>query len=123
MHLSYTAGEAVISTVENDSTVLTQGFHQPNYVVTALEYTFLPGAVSVFPNPTSALLNVRLAGLPMENVTITLFDPAGRLMLTAKMDADLWQTNLADWPGGCYWLRVSDAKTRQSGSFKIFKSN
>ncbi len=123
MHVQYTIGEALITTMENDSTMLSQGFHQPALVVTALEDNFLPGTVTVFPNPTDALLNVRLAGIRLENITIALFDLTGRLLLTSSVGAELWQTNLADLPGGYYLLTVTDTRANQSNSFKIFKAN
>ena len=123
MQVSYTAGEAFVTTLANDSTVLTQGFHQPPLVVTAIAEGFLPGTVLAFPNPTPGLLNVRLTDVPLEHITITLCDQAGRQMLTAQAAADLWQTDLTHWAGGYYLLRVTDTQTNQSNSFKIFKSN
>ena len=123
MNLNYTAGEAVISTVENNSTALTQGFHQPYFVITAIEETFLPRAVMVFPNPTAAILNVQFEGVKLENIRISLFDPAGRSMLTSTVNANIWQTELSGLAGGYYLLTVTDTETKQFNSFKIFKSN
>ena len=123
MTISYTAGEAFVTTLDNGSIVLTQGFHQPSLVITAIRESFLPGSISVFPNPTAAVLNVRLEDLDLENITISLFDQAGRNILATSVDVKIWQTDLSNLPGGYYLLRVTDLKNDQSNSFKIFKSN
>lgn len=123
MNVQYTVGETSVTTVENDSTLLTQGFHQPNLTVTALEAAFLPGTLTVFPNPTAGVINVQFADIPLENIVIVLFDLAGKQLLTAQANADRWQADLSDWAGGYYLLRVTDTVTKQSNSFKIFKSN
>ncbi|MFN0034268.1 MAG: T9SS type A sorting domain-containing protein [Saprospiraceae bacterium] len=123
MNLQYTAGEAFVTTIEDNGSALTQGFHQPCLVVTSVEETFLPGAVTVFPNPTAAIVNVRFADIKLENLRISLFDAAGKSILTSSVHAELWQTDLSGLAGGYYLLKVTDLETHQSNSFKIFKSN
>ena len=123
MNINYTVGEAFVTTIENDGDALTQGFHQPYLVVTVVEETFLQGKVMVFPNPTAALLNVKFADIKLENLRISLFDPAGKSILTSTVNADIWQTDLSGLAGGYYLLMVTDREKNQTNSFKIFKSN
>jgi Secretion system C-terminal sorting domain len=123
MTISYTVGEAVISTVENANTRLNQGFHQARYVVTALKETFPAGTVTVSPNPTSSILQVQLMGIAFDNIIISLTDVVGRSIITAKVTHTTWQTDLSDLANGYYLLIVEDTKTHTSNSFKIFKSN
>ena len=121
--LAYTVGEAVVATIQSGSTVLTQGFHQPQFITTAVKETFLPGAVEVFPNPTDALVQVRLKEISLENIVVALHDAAGRTVATAKTGSHLWQADLSVVATGCYWLTVTDTKTKQSNLFKIVKIN
>lgn len=123
MTISYTVGEAVVSTIENANIRLNQGFHQARYVVTALKETFPAGAVVVSPNPTSSILQVQLVGVDLNNITITLSDVLGRSLITSKVTNTTWQTDLSDWATGYYLLTVEDIKTQKSNSFKILKSN
>ena len=54
MILSWTIGEGVISTLGNDDTEITQGFHQPlivDVIPTSLEKGLLL-EIKAFPNPT-----------------------------------------------------------------------
>lgn len=123
MTISYTVGEAVVSTIENANTRLNQGFHQARYVVTALKETFPAGTVVVSPNPTSSILQVQLAGVELNNITITLSDVLGRSLITSKVTNTTWQTDLSSLASGYYLLTVEDTKAQKSNSFKIFKTN
>ena len=90
-------------------------------VVSAIQETFLPGTVRVFPNPTSSNLQVQLEGVELENITISLWDVLGRSIVIAKADAAIWQTDLSGLASGYYLLTVADLKNHQSNSFKILK--
>ena len=121
--VSYTVGEAFITTIEGSTIRLSQGFHQPRYTVTALKETFLAGQVKVFPNLTSSFLQVEFKDVTLENLDISLFDLAGRCILVAKPDRISWQTDMTNLHNGYYLLTVSDRTNAQSNSFKIVKSN
>ena len=121
--LAYTVGETVVATVQNGSAVLTQGFHQPQFVTTAVQEAFSPGMVEVFPNPTTSIVQVKLHEIGLENIVIALRDAAGRSIAISKTDTDLWQADLSAVASGCYWLTVTDTKTKQSNLFKILKFN
>jgi Secretion system C-terminal sorting domain len=123
MTISYTVGEAVISTIENANTRLNQGFHQARYVVTALKETFPAGAITVSPNPTSSILQVQLTGVDLNDIKITLSDVLGQQIKTSKVTTTTWQTDLSNLATGYYLLTVEDIKSHKSNSFKIFKSN
>lgn len=123
VNLNYTVGEAVVSTIKNNSITLNQGFHQPRYVVTAIAETFPEGAVKVFPNPTSAILEVQLKDIDLENITISLTDVAGRKINASKVRTANWQTDISGLADGFYLLKVEDLKNHKSNSFKILKSN
>ncbi len=123
MSISYTVGEAVVSTIENNAIKLNQGFHQPRYVLTAIKETFPEGAVKVFPNPTTSILEVQLEGIALENIQVSLTDVAGRNIADSKVYSTHWQTDISNLADGYYVLTVSDIKNLKSNSFKIFKSN
>jgi len=121
--LDYTVGEAFVSTIQNGSIILTQGFHQPLYKVSVLQEAFLPGTVNVFPNPVTALLHVQFKDVKPENMVISLFDLGGKIILTAQASGNNWQTDLSNLPGASYLLQVSDPATQCTSTFKIIKSN
>lgn len=121
IYLTYTVGESFIETIQNDRSVLTQGFHQPTYVTTVVRDPFLPGTITVFPNPTTAMLQVELKEMNLENIVLALYDALGKSITDAIPTAGRWQTDLSGLAGGSYFLRVTDTKTNQSSIFKILK--
>ena len=123
MHLDYTVGEAMVSTINNNRTTLNQGFHQARYVVTAVQEAFAPGTINVFPNPTSAMLQIEFKAIEFKNLRISLHDELGRSINTSKADAATWQTNLSGLGSGYYMLTVTDRKNLKTSSFKILKIN
>ena len=123
MEVSYSVGEAVVTTVEGDSVLLTQGFHQPSFAVTAIKKTFPPGAVTVFPNPTKDYLNVVFKGVSLKNIQILLFDVAGKIKSTAVVHADTWQIDFSQLAPGFYILVVTERGKGKLDSFKILKTN
>ncbi len=123
MYIDYTVGEAMISTVRNTTNTINQGFHQSTFVVTAVRETFEAGAVTVFPNPTTSILQIEFKTLELKNLRISLHDELGRSILTSKADAATWQTNLSGLGSGYYLLTVTDSKNLKTSSFKILKIN
>lgn len=111
--LSWTLGELVIATVESGSgdIVLTQGFQQSKLIIDAIQKNPELGVdVTVFPNPTSELININFSA-PLDGETdIYLNSADGRLVYTSKLlPGDLLkQINLQQYPGGTYILRLQN---------------
>lgn len=60
--VTYTAGEAVIQTLSSATIIVTQGFQQPFEAGVGLEEIELFDNLSLYPNPTNDVLNIRLDG-------------------------------------------------------------
>ncbi|MEZ4827496.1 MAG: T9SS type A sorting domain-containing protein [Bacteroidia bacterium] len=81
--LSYTAGETVTPTLitNNGMLILTQGFQQPDIrgnFVGVEDDIKLPVSYTIFPNPTTGVLNVALAADKSTVVKIDIYDMRGR---------------------------------------------
>lgn len=77
--LSWTLGEVMIDTYDNGSNILTQGFHQTNLTVTAIDEAVSDIRLSLYPNPTSEFLNIEL-GNNEKDINIQMYDMSGKLM-------------------------------------------
>ncbi|MCF8462249.1 MAG: T9SS type A sorting domain-containing protein [Flavobacteriales bacterium] len=120
--LSWTIGEPVINTHDNGSNILTQGFHQPDITVTGIHETEMAlEGVSVYPNPTDQLLNIRLEG-QQNDVTLGLYDSAGRMVLSDELTSGstLSQLSLTGIANGTYLLRLV-TKAGLQATFNIQK--
>jgi len=111
--LSWTLGELVISTVESGGgdIVLTQGFQQSMLIIDAIQKNPELGVdVTVFPNPTSDLVNINFTS-PLDGETDIFLNSAdGRLVYNGKMmPGDLLKhINMHQYPGGTYILRIQN---------------
>ncbi|MCB9185764.1 MAG: T9SS type A sorting domain-containing protein [Flavobacteriales bacterium] len=79
VQLSWTLGEVMIDTYDNGTNILTQGFHQTELTVTAIEETLADIRLNIYPNPTSEYLNIEL-GNNEKDISLQLFDMSGKLV-------------------------------------------
>jgi len=115
MSLSWTLGELVIATVSagtgEDEIILTQGFQQSELEITAIEENPELGIeVTVYPNPTSEIVNIKFSTALSGETVMFLSGPDGRTLLTEKIEAGvlLKDINMQQYPAGTYFLRIQN---------------
>ncbi len=80
--MSWTLGEPVIGTLisDDETIILTQGFQQGSL---AGDFVSIPidfsGDVTVYPNPVSNIINIKVDGLSSGSLNLEVFDAQGRL--------------------------------------------
>lgn len=121
--ISWTIGEPIITTLSGTNTQLTQGFHQSNLMITALEDLAADFKVRVYPNPTAAKVQVEAPEAPTA-FSLELTDATGRTLHT---DAETSQfatrsLDLSDYAPGWYLLRLHTADRQTIKTFKIVKT-
>lgn len=122
--LSWTLGELVISTVQStdNQLILTQGFQQSMLNINSIIiHPELGVTVTVYPNPTSEMVNIRLAS-PLEgNTTIFIAGPDGREVLNDIFyPGELIKVvNLQEFPAGTYFMRIQNGN--KLNVYKIIK--
>jgi hypothetical protein len=129
--MDFTVGEVVINTGTNGTNDLTQGFHQTNWNLVGVE-DFAPNyAVTIFPNPTQDVLNIKTS--VFENVTYTLFDAQGKLVMQNILSAEQTPIQVSQLAPGAYSLELifensnngplSSSKGPKRKTFKLVKSH
>lgn len=105
--LSWTLGEPVSETISNDDVMLTQGFHQGEFKLTAVKEP-LAGQfdITVFPNPTPDVLNIRFNSGMDEIITVQLYSMSGEKILFEKTQDKNIQLNLAALSSASYLLSL-----------------
>ena len=122
--IDFTVGEAIINTGTDGTNDLTQGFHQTNWNFLGVE-DFAPDyEASIFPNPTSDVLNIKTSSF--ENVTYTLYDAQGKLVLQSILAAEVTPIQVSHLAPGAYSLQLTFEEGKKSTSkskmFKLIKS-
>lgn len=121
--LSWTLGEPVSETFYGEgTTILTQGFHQTNLMITALADFSADFKVSVYPNPTAEWLNVEAPDAPAA-FGLELFDVTGKPLqfLPAEPQSERRTVDLSGLTPGMYLLRLRTEDRKTIKTFKIFK--
>jgi hypothetical protein len=120
--LSWTIGETMIETFENGSNQLTQGFHQTNLMVTAVEDLADNFQVKVFPNPATDVLNIEWSEIS-DPLTLRLYDATGKQLLLQKVDNQAMSKtlDLTTYAAGSYLLSLSNPDGITIKTFKILK--
>jgi hypothetical protein len=119
--ISYTIGEGVAQTLTQRDKTLTQGFHQTTMSVSILsEMKDLDFSISVFPNPTSDELTLRLTKENVSGLQYLLFDINGKLISQKKLVSSETKVPVDQLTEGFYFLKVQDG-IRELKTFKIIK--
>jgi hypothetical protein len=119
-NIDFTIGEVVINTGTDGTNDITQGFHQTNWNFVGLE-DFAPNYEAIiFPNPTEDVLNIRTS--TFENVTYTLYDAQGKLVMQDILSAEQTPIQVSQLAPGSYSLTLNN-QTQNLKTFKLVKTH
>ena len=123
-NIDFTLGEVIIATATDGTNDLTQGFHQTNWNFLGVEDHALNYEATIFPNPTSEVLNIKSSSF--ENVTYTLYDAQGKLVLQSTLAAEVTPVQVSHLSPGSYSLQLTFEEGKEIASkskiFKLIKS-
>lgn len=125
-YLNWSVGETFSQTYALPNQQITQGFHQPKYLITTLlAPPLLENTINIkaYPNPTSELLylsrtNVSKMGIPL---TAILVDITGKILLHKIITANTESLNLSHFTQNLYFLSVYQQNGTLLHTFKIQK--
>jgi len=118
--VAFTIGEVVINTGTDGTNDITQGFHQTNWNFVGLEDHAPSYEATIFPNPTSEVLNIRTS--TFENVTYTLYDAQGKLVFQDILSAKQTPIQVSQLAPGNYSIILNN-ETQNLKTFKLVKTH
>ena len=116
--MDYTLGETVIETFTTGGNTLTQGFHQTNLTLVAIENVELFAEITIYPNPTSELVNI---DIPQNYslLDINMFDVTGKFLKNQANAYGKVTFDVSCLATGTYYLQVINQKNEQTKTFKL----
>ena len=123
--ICYTLGQISYTSHENNSGKITQGVQQP------YEILVITGIIddannavncSVFPNPATEHLTVRIAESDLRDIYLTLTKTGGVILLKQKITENETLLLMKSLPSGIYILEIHDSD-KNIRSFKIIKTS
>ena len=122
--ISWTLGETLVATLQNENNNLTQGFHQPLIVdlfPTSLEDDMVLDMVA-YPNPTYD--KVLFKGVdPTGTYHLRLVDKLGRVLEQKSVPSDQLEIEMGRYNNGSYLIEVVEDRSERRVIFNIVKSS
>ena len=119
--ISFTIGEGVAQTLSGGGKSLTQGFQQSYITVSLINETkTIDFAITVFPNPTTNDLTLKLIKETVMGLEYLLFDINGKLLSQKNLENTETVIPLSRFAQGYYILKVQE-RENEIKSFKIIK--
>jgi len=118
---SYSIGQVIYTTNSGATGSVAQGVQQAYEVsIVSQSELVLNMEVSVFPNPSSDLLNLELTSGLDKEVTYFLYDNTGKLLARSAVYNEITKIDLKPFPNAIYHLNVMQGPN-QVKLFKIIK--
>ena len=119
--ISFTVGELVTTTLHGNNSITTQGFQQPNLVITAIdELLNLSIKIEAYPNPVTDLIKLSVDNELPDESFYQLFDIKGSLLEKKRLNGLLTEISFESFVSATYFLNVTDG-TQTLKTFKIIK--
>ena len=119
-NIDFTIGEVIKATETDGTNDITQGFHQTNWNFLGLENHAPNYEATIFPNPTEDVLNIKTSSF--ENVTYTLYDAQGKLVMQNILSAEQTPIQVSQLAPGSYSLTLNN-ETQNLKTFKLIKTH
>lgn len=122
--VSYTVGQIAYSINSEAEGLVTEGIQQAYevYVITANEsIAKINLLTSVFPNPTTDLLTLKVNNPELSNLYYYLFDMSGKMLENNKILDSNTSIQMGNYIPASYFLKVMQSKNSQLQEIKTFK--
>jgi hypothetical protein len=116
--LSWTIGELIINTGITSNSILTQGFHQSNILISLIDENNKINAI-IYPNPATNEIVISIGEEYLINATYRLQDSLGKLLLERKITSKESILSLESMPSASYYIQV--LIHNQAKTFKVIK--
>lgn len=115
-------GQTATTTLKN-SIIITQGFQQPEFskTISAKQAQSVDFQASIFPNPTSELLQIALSGKIEGSFQLLIFNMNGQLLKKEKFEGDTFQLNVSGFAVGQYIIRLQNSDNQCFMTAKFIK--
>ncbi len=123
--VSYTVGQVVYTTGTGTNGSVTEGVQQPYEISVVTEIEEAKGinlSVSVYPNPATDYLTVKVENYKTANLLYQVFDINGKLLQTVKATGQETKIETSNLVPSNYFVKVLNNK-KEIKVFKIIKSN
>lgn len=112
--LSWTLGETVIETWTGISATLTQGFQQNQHYLTGIEDLDKNISVNIYPNPSSARVNVQIKDAQHDYTDLIITDLKGNQVHQAALSGlSQLSIDISQYAAGSYFISINNRQSKK----------
>ena len=112
IYVTQTIGQHSIASYSVDNLTVQQGYQQSfwNSLINSNEDFNMD--ITFYPNPTTDYVNFNFSNLESSDLNVLVFDYAGRVLITTKIDIENYKTklDLSSLPSGSYLIYLNTNK-------------
>ena len=112
IYVTQTIGQHSIASYSVDNLTVQQGYQQSfwNSLINSNEEFNME--ITFYPNPTTDYVNFNFSNLESSDLNVLVFDYAGRVLITTKIDIENYKTklDLSSLPSGSYLIYLNTNK-------------
>ena len=112
IYVTQTIGQHSIASYSTDNLTVQQGYQQSfwNSLINTNEEFNMD--ITFYPNPTIDFVNFNFSNLESSDLNVLVFDYAGRVLITTKIDIENYKTklDLSSLPSGSYLIYLNTNK-------------
>ena len=112
VYVTQTIGQHSIASYSMDNLTVQQGYQQSfwNSLINSSEEFNMD--ITFYPNPTIDYVNFNFSNLESSDLNVLVFDYAGRVLITTKIDIENYKTklDLSSLPSGSYLIYLNTNK-------------
>lgn len=117
--LSETIGEPIIEFYSQGDKMLTQGFHQTMYKITAIpDNNDKVVDITLYPNPTKDVVNISST---KEGLNYRVIDLTGKLLLEGALIDGKTSLTLSDFANGIFLIDIYSQQEKFKKTYKVTK--
>ena len=120
--LAYSVGQVVYTTNSNNDGTVSKGVQQAFEIFTlSIDDNRLDILLSVYPNPTTSHINLRIDDQLGKDLSYQLYDLRGRLLRQGDITDNITQINMQKLQSATYLINILQNNKRVK-SFKVIKA-
>ena len=122
--VDYSLGQTTYTSNRSSAGSVSQGVQQPFEIsiVSGIDIKSVLLECSVYPNPTTDFLRLKLQDINSVNLSFQLFDINGKQIISKKVEGSDTEISLQGQKPGTYFLKVLQLKgTSNQQAIKVFK--
>lgn len=123
--IAYSVGQPFVAINSGTSGSLSEGVQQPyeiSEVLSTENFLELSSTISIYPNPTSEILTLKIEDLSNLKLQYQLYEFTGKIVQENEINGNNTSINVANLQSAIYFLKILNSENGEFKTYKIIKN-